>query len=98
MALEWLTGKKVTYKRDVGKERKKLQREQDRLEVVFAKQIEREERVRKAVKKKADDVDRKIEREWREKGMRNPSLILTRKPKAVKVVGKGRKARLLIFT
>lgn len=35
--------------------------------------MELAERKRKAERKKSDDVDRKIEREWREAGMKNPA-------------------------
>lgn len=78
-AFDWLTKKRVTFRRDVGKERAKLQREADRRDVADLRRSELEtkraevaERKRKAERKKSDDVDRKIEREMREKGYRNP--------------------------
>lgn len=78
---------KVTYHRDVAKERRELrkhameerreklaQKKQDAAERAHEdKQSEAEERHRKAERKKADAVDRKIEREMRESGARNPT-------------------------
>jgi hypothetical protein len=94
--------KKVTYHRDVAKERRELrahaleerkarlaakkleaqeQREREREEARELKQAEMAERKRKAEQKKADAVDRAIEREWREQGTRNPRANVTDRAK-----------------
>lgn len=109
----WLTTPKVTYHRDVKKERAKLlkdardsqrasqreQKEQARHDLAEIKATELAERKRKALRKKSDEVDRRIEKEMREQGLRNPPQSLKRGIKGtVKLVGKGKNARLLIYT
>lgn len=76
-ALDWLTKKRVTFRRDVGKERAKLQREADRRDALETKRAEVAERQRKAERKKSDAVDRKIEAEWKRQGKRNPGCANT---------------------
>lgn len=103
----FLTEKKVTYKRDVKKERKQLvreakqaKREQERAELAEIKASERAERKRKADRKRADDVDRQIEREMREQGLRNPSISKLKKGVrgTVRLLGKGKSLRLEVYT
>lgn len=86
--------KRVTYHRDVAKERRELRahaleerkhlqalkkqeaaekRERDRDEAAELRREEMAERKRKIERKKADAVDRQIEREMREQGLRNPA-------------------------
>lgn len=100
----FLTEKKVTYKRSVGKERIRLQKEARKearkRELAEIKSAELVERKRKAERKKADDIDRKIEREWREKGLRNPPVSRLKKGVrgVVRLVGRGENRRLIIIT
>lgn len=105
----WFTDKKVTYHRDVKRERAEKIREakaerarraredrerrardrrddgarraQLKKEEQEIKRLELAERRAKLERKRADAEDRKIEREWREKGHRNPPCATTRKQK-----------------
>jgi len=56
---------------------KQEERRRDRQEAGELRKLEVAERKRKAERRKADEVDRKIEREMREKGYRNPDCART---------------------
>jgi hypothetical protein len=75
----WLTDKRETYRRSAKDERSemaaraKAERAQLRADEAAIKKEELAERRARLERKRADAADRKIEREWREKGYRNPS-------------------------